>query len=307
MTPDQRSTNDQALDWLVKTGDPDFDDWDGFTAWLEQSPANADAYHAQAGGIADMDQWLDKVEPVVAPPLPLPTRNHRVRWAVAASFAALAATGAVLLSPAFTTDHYTTVAGQTQTIALGDGDELLLNGETEVKLGGLNRRDVDVEQGQVLLKMASGRHVEVTAGDVSFVDVGTVFEVAREGSRTRLLVKQGVVMADPSGAKVRVGAGQMLETSDGASQLKPLPSSDAEAGGWSTGQLTYSNATLTQVAIDLRRSTGLAFSPSGATGRRTFSGTLSVDNIRHDPASLAPLFGVQVRNSGGQWILEEGG
>ena len=39
--PDRREA---ALDWLVRTNDPDFDGWDEFTAWLEADPANADAY-----------------------------------------------------------------------------------------------------------------------------------------------------------------------------------------------------------------------------------------------------------------------
>lgn len=307
MTPELQPLRDQALDWLVKTGDPGFDDWDGFTAWLEHSPAHADAYHAMAGDLADMDGWLADAQPVAQPSVSPVRRASPARWAIAASVAVLAATGAVLLSPALTSDHYVTAAGQTRTIALGDGDELILNGDTKVAVSGLGRRDIDLEQGQLLLKMASGEHVEVTSGDLQFVDVGTIFEVARDGPRTRLLVSQGIVMADPKGAKVRVTAGQMLESSDGARRLKPVSAPDAEAGGWTTGQLTYYDASLAQVAADLRRSTGLAFSPTAATGQRRFSGTLSIDQIRRDPASLGPLLGVRVGKAGNQWELKEGG
>ena len=49
-----RDRREAALDWLVRTNDPDFDRWDEFTAWLEQSPANADAYHALTAGEAEM-------------------------------------------------------------------------------------------------------------------------------------------------------------------------------------------------------------------------------------------------------------
>ena len=51
INPDRREA---ALDWLVRTNDPEFDRWDEFTVWLEESPANADAYHALAAGEADM-------------------------------------------------------------------------------------------------------------------------------------------------------------------------------------------------------------------------------------------------------------
>ena len=43
-----------ALDWLVRTNDPEFDRWDEFTAWLEESPVNADADHRLAESEADL-------------------------------------------------------------------------------------------------------------------------------------------------------------------------------------------------------------------------------------------------------------
>ncbi len=50
-SPDLREA---ALDWLVRTNDPEFDGWDEFIAWLEASPANADAYHRLAASEAEM-------------------------------------------------------------------------------------------------------------------------------------------------------------------------------------------------------------------------------------------------------------
>ena len=40
MARDQ-AVREQAAAWAVRSGDPAFDDWDGFTAWLEQDPAHA--------------------------------------------------------------------------------------------------------------------------------------------------------------------------------------------------------------------------------------------------------------------------
>ncbi|WP_037500823.1 FecR family protein [Sphingomonas jaspsi] len=309
MIPDQRPLREEALDWLVKTGDPAFDGWDAFTDWLERSPAHADAYHAAAGDLHDMDDLLAEAAPAVAPATSpsAPRRYPAARWAVAASFAAMAAAGAFVFAPAFTADHYATAAGETRTIALGDGDQLILNGDTSVELSGLGRRDVALEKGQLLLKIASKKHVEVSAGDLQFVDIGTIFEVARDGRQTRLLVQQGSVMADPKGAKVTVKAGEMLEAADGVRQLKAVASSTADAGAWTTGQLTYVDASLEQVAADLHRSTGLALSTSDAMARRRFSGTLSIDQIRKDPASLGPLLGVRIERAGGEWKFKEGG
>ena len=38
-------TRETALEWLVRTNDPQFEEWDEFTMWLEEDAANAAAYH----------------------------------------------------------------------------------------------------------------------------------------------------------------------------------------------------------------------------------------------------------------------
>ena len=92
INPDRREA---ALDWLVRTNDPEFDGWDQFTAWLEESPANADAYHALAGSEAELLPLIQSI-----PPEPQPTeRPDRRRLALVAGLAALAAAGAAVIAP----------------------------------------------------------------------------------------------------------------------------------------------------------------------------------------------------------------
>jgi len=54
MTRDADDARESALDWIVRTNDPSFDAWDEFTAWLEESPANAEAYHRLADSEAEL-------------------------------------------------------------------------------------------------------------------------------------------------------------------------------------------------------------------------------------------------------------
>lgn len=302
MTMDRDTVQGQALDWAVKTGDPAFDQWDDFTAWLEADAQHADAYHHIVGQLADSDALLPRSTPAVTA---VPERDGRPhRTAIAASVAILAAAGAVLLSPLVTTDDYRTAPGEIRTIALGDGNELVMNGDTRLQLAGLGRDQVRLEQGQVLLRLSGDPHVSVQSGDLAFADIGTVFEVTRDGRRTRLLVSEGLVLADPEGARVKVAANQMLEADDGDSVLAVEPAS-IEAGGWTSGQLAYVDAPVSQVLSDLHRSTGLAFSPTPAMSARRYSGTLSAVEIRKDPASLGPLLGVSVKRSGDRWEVGE--
>ena len=303
MNADQKQIRAEALDWLVKTGDPEFHRWDDFTDWLERSPAHADAYHELSSGMAEFDTVLPQLPD--NQPSPVETVEERrglARFAVAASAVILAGTGAYFLSPAFTTDVYRTLPGQTRTIALGAGNQLILNGDTQIEIGGLRRDNIHLAQGQILLRLDGEPRVKVRSGDLTFVDIGTVFDVSRDGTDNRLLVSEGAVLADPDGARVTVGANQMLQAKDGARQIKAT-SATADAGSWVDGQLSYIDAPIGQVLGDLHRSTGLVFSANPTIGTVRFSGTLSVADIRANPKSLGPLIGASVTREGDRWAV----
>ena len=137
------------------------------------------------------------------------------------------------------------------------------------------------------------------------VDVGTVFEVAREGSATSVSVSEGAVLADPDGARAQIGArraarhGRWRERAAGRCRRSP-----SAVGAFDRGQLIYVDEPLEQVVADLRRSTGIDFSTTAAIRARRFSGTLSVAEVKRDPRSLEPLLGVSLRAIGSG--LEDG-
>ena len=297
--PDRREA---ALDWLVRTNDPEFDGWDDFTAWLEESPANADAFHALAAGEADLLPIIEAA-PVVTEPARL--RPVRRGMAIAASVAALAALATALVAPRMVPIDYTTGPGEVRIVSLGGRDQLVMNGDTRLQLAGWDRRSVRLEQGQLLLRLhnPAGEKVEVISGDLEMVDVGTVFEVSRTGSETRVLVSEGAVVADPDGAGLKLVAGQRLDTEDGAAVLQATTADISSVGSFERGQLSYLDEPLDHVIADLRRSTGIDFSASAAISTRRFTGTLSVAEVKRDPRSLAPLLGVPMERSGQGWKL----
>lgn len=300
MTQDS-DRREAALDWLVRTNDPEFDRWDEFSAWLEESPANADAYHALAGSEAEMLPYVEAV-PTVEEPVRRPERR---RLALVAGVAALAAAATAVIAPRMMPVDYSTAPGEVRIVSLGGQDQLVLNGDTRLQLAGWDRRIVRLEQGQLLLRLHNpdGEKVQVTSGDLELVDVGTVFEVSREGHETRVLVSEGAVVADPDGAKVRLAAGQRLDAEDGATVLQAMPADTAAVGSFERGQLTYLDEPLDHVIADLRRSTGIDFSASAAISTRRFTGTLSVAEVKRDPRSLEPLLGVSMERSGQGWRL----
>ncbi|MCF2515928.1 FecR domain-containing protein [Sphingomonas sp. G124] len=305
MTRDADDARESALHWIVRTNDPAFEAWEEFTDWLEKSPANAEAYHRLAGSEADLC-------PIVAA-ITMPNgageahaeRGGRRGLAVAAGIAALAGVMTAIVAPRLMPLDYSTAPGETRTIALGDEDQLIMNGDTRLSLSGFGRRTVKLEQGQLLLHLReSGKGpVEVRAGDLTVVDVGTVFEVVRNGKSTSVAVSEGAVLADPNGAQLKLSPGERLDTVDGADVLQAAPVDPAAVGAFARGQLIYADQPIEQVAADLRRSTGIDFSTTPAIRARRFNGTLSVAEVKRDPKSLEPLLGVSLKRSGRGWVM----
>ncbi|HXG81689.1 MAG TPA: FecR domain-containing protein, partial [Sphingomicrobium sp.] len=174
-----------ALDWLVRTNDPEFEGWDEFTAWLEADPANADAYHALADSEISMRPLVEEA------PAQVPARQPvRRGMTIAASVAALAALATAVVGPRLMPVEHSTGPGEVRVVSLGGQDQLVMNGDTKVELAGWDKRTVRLEQGQILLRLRdSGQDkIELVSGDLTLVDVGTVFEVSRDGRETRVLV-----------------------------------------------------------------------------------------------------------------------
>jgi transmembrane sensor len=291
-----------ALDWQVRTNDPDFEAWDEFTAWLEADPGNANAYHSLAAGEAELLPFVEAAPIAAEPDTQRPVRRG---MAIAASVAGLAALATALVAPRMMTVDYSTGPGQVRIVSLGGQDQLVMNGDTRLELAGWDRRSIRLEQGQLLLRLHNpdGDKVEVLSGDLALVDVGTVFEVSRMGRETRVLVSEGAVVADPGGAALQLAAGQRLDTEDGAAVLQAAPADISSVGSFERGQLTYLDEPLDHVIADLRRSTGIDFSASAAISTRRFTGTLSVAEVKRDPRSLEPLLGISMERSGQGWRL----
>ena len=300
MTQDANS-RDVALDWLVRTNDPDFDAWDEFTAWLEASPGNANEYHRLAASEAELLPLIEELPPAYVP-APVPERR---RMALVAGVAILAAAATAIVAPRIMPIDIATGPGEIRVVSLGGEDQLVMNGDTKLELAGLDRRTVRLEEGQVLLRLhdpALGK-IQLQSGDLRLVDVGTVFEVSREGTASRVIVSEGAVVADPDGARLQLAAGQRLDTTDGATILQSAPADIASVGSFERGQLVYVEEPLDRVVADLRRSTGIDFSASPAMSARRFSGSLSVAEVKRDPRSLEPLLGVPMERSGDGWKL----
>ena len=90
-------TRETALEWLVRTNDPLFEEWDEFTVWLEEDAANAATYHALAASEAAMVPLRRN-----SIPRPQGPRRRFTRLAVGSTAAAVAATVLLVVTPHLT-------------------------------------------------------------------------------------------------------------------------------------------------------------------------------------------------------------
>lgn len=314
--PDPDPISEAAIAWAVCVGDPAFADWEAFSAWLGESPAHAEAYHAAEIALADGAGLMAQAKPraPIAPPAPQfvepPARRtapRRWAWASAAVAASLVAViGFDMRGGTVAPQVYETAPGVQRTIALADGSEVMLNGGTRLIVGGRDARTLSLAHGEALftVKHDAARPFSVSVGAAQVVDIGTRFDIVREGNATRVAVSEGEIDWRRGGVAVRVTAGRSLRARDGSNDVQLANVAQNAVGGWSQGQLQYDGTDLSEVATDLARTLGVTVRVDGAIEARPVRGIVQLDGgARAVFPRLAALIGVRARREGKTWRL----
>ncbi|MBB6192229.1 transmembrane sensor [Sphingobium wenxiniae] len=304
---------EDALMWMIRTRDPEFADWEGFTAWLEVDPAHAAAYDALMAQDAALGEMIP-ADPVHMP-APAndagPPRERRwrpMRW-IGGGAAAAALVGAVSLGVMNRSDIYTvtTAPGQTRTVALDDGTRIDVNGGTTLRLDRKDLRFAALDKGEAAFTV---RHDEadpfrVNVGDAVFEDAGTVFNIVRSGTSTRIGVSEGKVIYNPSAQAIALPAGRAL--TEDAAGIHVMNIAPEAVASWRGGRLVYANARIGDIGEDIARSIGIRLSATPGAAAMRFTGTIALDR---DPvrffAGAAPLMGLTAVRQGDGWLLKEG-
>ena len=308
MTPPfDDSIRDQAQLWAMRLHDAAFDDWDGFTAWLEADASHSAAYDAAVAHDAGIVELLETaprpVMPAAQPVMPRVTRRAWLGGAMAAVVAGMI--GYATLRDTASPYVIETAPGVHRTLALADGSSVALNGGTRIVLDHAAPRRATLERGEALFTIRHNERdpFEVNVGGTRLVDAGTVFNLIRDAGATRVSVSEGAVVFAPDTDSVRLDAGQALSAVDGGRPVR----SQAEisgVGAWQSGQLVYSNAPLVLVASDMSRNLGKPVAATAEAATMRFTGIINLDQKAADPiAPIAPLLGVQAERNGRGWTL----
>lgn len=307
---------DEAIAWHVRLQGPVADGalWAEFTAWMEADSAHADAYDAVALADDRLSDELTDVGTIAAPSPPANNDNEpgALPWYRGRAFLAIAASLvlALFLSPMLLTspgmESIATRPGETREIALADGSKIALNGGTSIALDRKAERFARLESGEAIfmIKHDSARPFIVETGDGTLRDVGTIFNVRQSADGLEVAVSEGSVQYQPGSEAVTLTAGKQLRVKRGTS--KPVVSAidPATVGGWQQGRLSYRDAPLATIAMDLSRSLGTPVTVSPDIASRRFSGVIRIDR---DEArlfrQLESLLGVRAHHSAKGWQL----
>lgn len=288
--------------------------------WLAIDPDNAHAYAEarqlwQLTGLAAAPIAQDQDAALQA--LLHKARRHRARprrrmaaLAVAATLV-LAALLTLVWQPERWFDNsladYHSAPGQRLDIALADGSEVTLDGDSAIDVElTAEGRNVVLRRGAAFFKVrhnGQGFVVHANGGEVRVV--GTRFEVRRQAEGAQVTVEEGrvAVSAQPALPAQFITAGQRLDYHDG--QLSAVqPIEPAQAFAWRDGRLSLRRQPLADVLEQLRRDyPGRILLLNASLGQRAVSGDFAAQDPLSVLAALQGVLGFELQRLPGGAVL----
>ena len=280
---------EQATRWLVRSQDRDFtpEDKKQMSAWLEEDPANREAFE-EMGGVWE---HIGVLEHVFAPEKEYKRQEIFVHHRKAERFTclkallsrfaepknrvviAVAAMAVLVLFclPVFMTYFseqaetfyaYKTATGEQKTLTLGDGSVLKMNVKSALSIRMSNRwRQVQMSEGEVFFVVAAdtNRPFEVRTPNGLVRVLGTAFNVKSRSGRVAVDVERGRVLVrdapkgpgDMRAGGVTLVAGQGVDVDPSGRLSRLRPSDMKQVLAWQNRQAVFKNTPLGQVLHEL--------------------------------------------------------
>ena len=306
MTRSLSDKEEEALGWIVRLHDIDFDRWEEFESWLAADRANAAAYHM----LAEVDRRLDVMLPASraalgAAPAPRPRwRLRPVMTGIIVAGLTAVIVGRVLIDRP---DAYAvrTAPGERRQIVLSTGTTIAMNGATIIRLRHKDPHFAEFVEGEAFFSVRHDpeRPFQVIIGEDKLVDIGTRFDVTRSAGRAEIAVAEGAVRYDVAANRsVNLGPGDALRLDRKAVTAVKLRVAPDQVGSWRSGRFIYDGEPLSQVAEDLGRYVGAKIAVAPEIADEKFRGAISVrDPHRLEP--LGPLFRARLQRQGAGWLI----
>jgi len=307
---DRNTLFEQAAAWHIASANDDMD-WDGFMAWLEADPRHRDAYDEIALSDAWLDDHVDGLDEAVVATETTPDvlqqrpwRRGWMAWGAAAAAAGLVVTITGLSLRGEAAAVYAT-DGAARQIALSDGSriELAPHSRLVVESG---ERNLSLDGGAYfVIRHDPDRIMKITAGPIQISDIGTEFDVqsAQQDVRVEVSVGRVQITSEQFARPVELAKGTALMLDKTKAKAEVREANVNDMGAWRTGRLTFSDAPLSLVAVDLKRYTGLEVTVADELQGHRFSGTLAVNDGQKALADLAQIMGLAIHRHGDGYRL----
>jgi transmembrane sensor len=310
MIDDRREAIRQAIDWHLRLPQADEQAWHQFVLWLEADSVHRDVYDR----IALDDSLLTQPLKADNDDQPVASRQPFLRMALAAAMI-LAVLGigsaSLFLQQSAETIRYAveTDRAAPRSITLADGSRIDINRDSRVTLDRTNPRFAIVERGEATFHIRHDPRApfRVESGSTVLQDIGTVFDVIREGDRLDVAVAEGGVLFQPQREAIALKPGMQLVVRKAARAVIRVVPTDS-VGGWQRDRIEFRNAALIDVAQDAARIAGTSIHVAPALSERRLSGTLLSDHGEVElVAALAALTGTRAQRIVGGWTLTADG
>jgi len=255
------AADDQATNWIARLGTRtiSLDTIQAFAKWRED-PANAEAYRraeqlwSRTGELAndpDIQAALAQAQ------RRRPRRFDATQIAAAGLTTALAASLAVGAFFWQIRDTYATEVGEQRSLQLADGSRVRLDTASKIRVRFTEgERRIELAEGQAFFEVAHNpaRPFVVMTADASVTAVGTVFEVRRVGSETRVVLVSGAVDVAQAGlpsVPQRLLPNQQTAIRSGKAKVSAVNADTATS--WTDGELTFTDTPLVEAVAEVNR------------------------------------------------------
>lgn len=322
VSPRDKSLIDkEAVAWFTRmNGKPTRAEMRDFRRWLDVSEVHAVAFEDVKALWSQMGSTGSPVEGGSADELAEPLlriqrqrRNRRLEGGTVAGslLAIMLGTWLWLDHPHLIQDlgaDHVAARGERRQITLADGSSVLLDADTAIdSVITPGERRIRLRRGAVSLHVRpSGVPFVVEAGDGKALVLGTVFDVALDGSgKVAVTLASGSVAVSLNGQQldVRLKPGERIEYD--AAGLGSARTVDLETSmAWHAGRYIFTNERLTDVLEKIGRyRKGRIVLLGSELGQRRVSGNVSLDDPDAALAAVQASVGMRVTHLGGRLTL----
>jgi transmembrane sensor len=301
----------EAAAWLARlhAEDRDVADEAAFRAWLDASPAHAQAFEAvdrmwsDVGGLTDLRGDLGRK------PVRGMTRSVASRRALLTGVGLLAVTGgSALFWRSASAKVYETEVGEQKHVALDDGSQLFLDAQTRIAVSfSETARLVNMQYGRANFRIVPDlkRPFIVEAAERKIVATRCNFDVRCENGQVQVVLIHGEADVKPSsssgGPSERLKAGERLVASNDIEKRDKPDMTHVLA--WQTGYEMFDKEELAQAVEEMNRYSTAKLAVDPDIAGLKVSGMYRVGDNSAFAHALAKLLPITVRQIGDTLVL----